>query len=75
MKDSSTSDLSILVLIVLCNTTNIIKNPYLVAKFVEVLFTSCPLIQPQASHFNDLIVNYPFAENFLISALMKFYSG
>jgi ubiquitin conjugation factor E4 B len=68
------ADISVFALIILCNTTNLIKNPYLVAKLVEVLFTSCPMIQPQAKYFHDLLVNYPFAENTLVSAVMKFYS-
>jgi ubiquitin conjugation factor E4 B len=74
MKDTQINDLSFFVLLILCNTTNIIKNPYLVAKFVEILFSSCPLIQPQASYFNNLIIDFPFAENYLITSLMKFYS-
>jgi hypothetical protein len=75
MKDAQINDLTLFALVILCNTTNIIKNPYLVAKFVEILFTSCPLIQPQASYFNNLIIDFPLAENYLITSLMKFYSG
>jgi hypothetical protein len=75
MKETIIDDLALLNLVIMSNSTNIIRNPYLVAKYVEILFTSCSMIQPQASYFNKMIINYPNAENYLISALMKFYSG
>ena len=64
-----------MIIIILCNTNNCIKNPYLLAKYVEVLFTSCPMVQPHTKYFNDLLINFPFAEKSLVSALMKFYAG
>lgn len=76
LQDPATIDISIFVLIVICNNFTLIKNPYLIAKFVEILFTSCPMVQPQANYFNSLLLSYfPYDERVLVAALMKFYSG
>lgn len=76
LHDPSSIDISLFVLIIICNNFTLVKNPYLIAKYVEVLFTSCPMVQPQANYFNTLLINYfPYDERFLVAALMKFYSG
>ena len=76
LQDPAAMDIAIFVLIVICNNFTLIKNPYLVAKYVEILFTSCPMVQPQANYFNSLLINYfPFDDRILVAALMKFYSG
>ncbi|CAF0784818.1 unnamed protein product [Brachionus calyciflorus] len=74
LQDPSSEDLSLFVSLILCNGTNFIKNPYLVAKFVEVFFTSCPMVQPKANYFNNLIVYQRFDGRDLVNSLMKFYS-
>lgn len=75
LQDPSVDDLSLFVLVMLANGTSLIKNPYLVAKFVEILFTSCPMVQPKANHFNNLLINNRFDARSVVSSLMKFYSG
>lgn len=76
LQDMATMDIAVFVLIVICNNFVLIKNPYLIAKYVEILFTSCPMVQPQANYFNNLLLNYfPFDDRQLVAALMKFYSG
>jgi ubiquitin conjugation factor E4 B len=75
LKDISIEQINIFILVLLSNTSSLIKNPYLIAKLVEILFTSCPMIQPQANYFHDNLINFPFAENTIVSSLMKFYSG
>lgn len=76
LQDPSTMDVALFVLLVVCNNFALIKNPYLVAKYVEILFTSTPMVQPQASYFNTLLFNYfPYDDRSLVAALMKFYAG
>lgn len=52
---------------------HLIKNPYLTAKLVEVLFVISPSIQQTTKKIYDLIMNHKLAQSALISALMKFY--
>lgn len=61
-------------LLMLC-TSYYMRNPYLVAKLVEVLFVINPHLQ--AGRTDDLhtrIMSNPIAEQHLPSALMKFYT-
>jgi len=73
LDDHSAHDLSLFFAVFSCNS-NYMKNPYLFAKLVEVLFTSSPLVQPRTKYFNDLVINYPCAQKYLVTSLMKFYS-
>ncbi|PIK41647.1 putative ubiquitin conjugation factor E4 B [Apostichopus japonicus] len=66
-------DLVHFVLIFLCST-NYIKNPYLVAKLVELMFVLCPAIQNKTSKVYEAIQLHPLALNHLIPSLMKFYT-
>ena len=72
-EDPCGQDISAFIIIFICNS-NYIKNPYLVAKLVEVLFTSCPLVQQTTKYFHGFMINFPFIEKYLITALMKFYT-
>lgn len=50
-----------------------IKNPYVTAKLVEVLFVFSPSIQP-ANTLHASILNHELAQTVLVSSLMKFYT-
>jgi ubiquitin conjugation factor E4 B len=52
---------------------HLIKNPYLTAKLVEVLFVISPTIQQTTAKIYNMIMNHELAQSALIPALMKFY--
>lgn len=58
----------------LCNQ-NYIRNPYLVAKLVEVMFMTNPAVQPRTQKFFEMIENHPLSTKLLVPSLMKFYTG
>lgn len=74
LNDPKMDEISIFILVILSNTSNCIKNPYLLAKYVEILYNTCPMIQPQTKYLNGLLINSPFAERVLVPVLMKFYA-
>lgn len=45
-----------------------IKNPYVLAKLVEVLF-----VTPQNQNLHNMVMFHPIAQTVLVSSLMKFY--
>jgi len=51
------------------------KNPYLIAKLIEVLFVLNPSIQPKTEVLNNMMMSHPLSVSHLPSALMKFYTG
>lgn len=51
------------------------KNPYLLAKLIEVLFVLNPSIQPKTEVLNSMMMSHPLSLTHLPSALMKFYTG
>lgn len=51
------------------------KNPYLIAKLIEVLFVLNPNIQPKTEVLNNMMMSHPLSVSPLPSALMKFYTG
>lgn len=51
-----------------------IKNPYLLAKLIEVLFILHPSIQPLLSNLHDRIMSHPFSSDPLPHYLMRFYT-
>lgn len=53
---------------------NLIKNPYITAKLVEVLFVTSPSIQNSTQALHGNILNHELAQTVLVSALMKFYT-
>ncbi|TRY82499.1 hypothetical protein DNTS_013817 [Danionella cerebrum] len=61
-------------LVVFICSQNYIKNPYLIAKLVEVLFVTNPAVQPRTQRFFEMMENHPLSVNQLVPALMKFYT-
>ncbi|XP_046673336.1 ubiquitin conjugation factor E4 B isoform X1 [Homalodisca vitripennis] len=51
-----------------------IKNPYLVAKIIEVLFVLNPGIQAHTEDLYSRVMAHPISEHHLPSCLMKFYT-
>jgi len=73
LEDSWTNDLATFFL-VLISSTHILKNPYLVSKFVEILFVADPSIQRHSSRLHDLVTSHPLGPKILASSLMRFYT-
>ncbi|KRY50388.1 Ubiquitin conjugation factor E4 B, partial [Trichinella britovi] len=61
-------------LTLVCNADQF-KNPYLVAKVVEVIFYTCPQLRPAANSLHMAILNHPLAPANFFRSLVKFYSG
>lgn len=53
---------------------HLIKNPYITAKLIEVLFVTSPTIQTASQRLYLQIINHELAQTALVSALMKFYT-
>uniref|UniRef100_A0A182JGK6 Ubiquitin conjugation factor E4 B n=1 Tax=Anopheles atroparvus TaxID=41427 RepID=A0A182JGK6_ANOAO len=53
---------------------HLIKNPYITAKLIEVLFVTSPTIQTTSPRLYLQIINHELAQTALVSALMKFYT-
>ena len=51
------------------------KNPYLVSKLVEILFVINPAVQDRTQDLYLRMMSHPISEEYLPSALMKFYTG
>ncbi|XP_069466097.1 ubiquitin conjugation factor E4 B isoform X2 [Ambystoma mexicanum] len=68
-----TQDIVTFLVVLLCNQ-NYIRNPYLVAKLVEVMFVTNPSIQPRTQKFFEMIENHPLSTKLLVPSLMKFYT-
>ncbi|XP_044253730.1 ubiquitin conjugation factor E4 B [Tribolium madens] len=60
-------------LVTICSS-NMIKNPYLVAKLVEVVFIIIPTFQPRCEMLYDRFMSHEISRTVLPSALMKFYT-
>jgi len=73
LEDSWTNDLATFFL-VLISSTHILKNPYLVSKFVEILFVADPSIQRHSSRLHDMVTGHPLGPKILASSLMRFYT-
>lgn len=69
-----TEDIVTFLVVFLCSQ-NYIKNPYLIAKLVEVLFVTNPAVQPRTQRFFEMMESHPLSVNQLVPALMKFYTG
>ncbi|XP_013412896.1 ubiquitin conjugation factor E4 B [Lingula anatina] len=61
-------------LIVFISSSHYIKNPYLVAKLIEVMFVLNPNVQPRTEKTSDMVLNNSLALDNLSPALMKFYT-
>uniref|UniRef100_A0A8C1EA15 Ubiquitin conjugation factor E4 B n=1 Tax=Cyprinus carpio carpio TaxID=630221 RepID=A0A8C1EA15_CYPCA len=68
-----TEDIVTFLVVFICSQ-NYIKNPYLIAKLVEVLFVTNPAVQPRTQRFFEVMENHPLSVNQLVPALMKFYT-
>ncbi|XP_056304910.1 ubiquitin conjugation factor E4 B isoform X3 [Danio aesculapii] len=68
-----TEDIVTFLVVFICSQ-NYIKNPYLIAKLVEVLFVTNPAVQPRTQRFFEMLENHPLSVNQLVPALMKFYT-
>lgn len=73
LEDGWSNDLATFFL-VLISSTHILKNPYLVSKFVEILFVADPSIQRHSSRLHDLVTSHPLGPKVLASSLMRFYT-
>lgn len=71
--ESSTQDIATFLVVLLCNQ-NYIRNPYLVAKLVEVMFVTNPAIQHRTQKFFEMIEGHPLSVKLLVPSLMKFYT-
>ncbi|XP_076451864.1 LOW QUALITY PROTEIN: ubiquitin conjugation factor E4 B-like [Babylonia areolata] len=60
-------------LIVMICSQNYIRNPYLLAKLVEVVFVMQPMVQPRAHKISQALLMHELALAFLTPALMQFY--
>lgn len=60
-------------LVAVCNGHRI-KNPYLVAKIVEVLFVMDPAISLRTENIYTRVMAHPVSQRSLPRALMKFYT-
>ncbi|KAJ8259685.1 hypothetical protein GJAV_G00172260 [Gymnothorax javanicus] len=68
-----TQDIVTFLVVFICSQ-NYIRNPYLIAKLVEVLFVTNPAVQPRTQRFSEMMENHPLAVKQLVPALMKFYT-
>lgn len=60
-------------LVTICSS-NMIKNPYLVAKLIEVVFVIIPSIQPRCEPLYNRLMLHHISRTVLPSCLMKFYT-
>ncbi|XP_072101440.1 ubiquitin conjugation factor E4 B isoform X3 [Mobula birostris] len=68
-----TQDVVTFLVVFICSQ-NYIRNPYLIAKLVEVMFVTNPAVQPRTQKFYEMMENHPLATKQLVPALMKFYT-
>ncbi|KAG8434802.1 hypothetical protein GDO86_012957 [Hymenochirus boettgeri] len=68
-----TQDIATFLVVLLCNQ-NYIRNPYLFAKLVEVMFVTNPTVQHRTQKFFEIIENHPLSTKLLVPSLMKFYT-
>ncbi|XP_061592345.1 ubiquitin conjugation factor E4 B isoform X2 [Cololabis saira] len=66
-------DIVTFLVVFICNQSYI-RNPYLIAKLVEVLFVTNPAVQPRTQRFSEMMENHPLSVKHLVPALMKFYT-
>ncbi|KAF7257772.1 hypothetical protein EG68_04645 [Paragonimus skrjabini miyazakii] len=69
---SSQTTLVSLVLFVICHA-HFVRNPYLVAKFVEVLFFCDPAVSGRPNDLHNAVKLHPLATTHLINSLIQFY--
>ena len=69
----NSQDLIVFIIVMICSP-HYISNPYLTAKFIEVLFVACPLLHNYTQEFYMQILSHSLAEVHLARSLMKFYT-
>ena len=74
LADPGTGSVLQLLIVMMCSQ-NYIRNPYLLAKMVEVIFVMQPMVQPKAIKINQALLMHELALSFLTPALMQFYVG
>jgi len=72
--DPCTDRILHMLIVVVCSS-NYIKNPYLTAKLVEVIFVMNPNIQQRTESLHEKFLMHPLALQHLVPALMLFYTG
>ncbi|CAK8686773.1 unnamed protein product [Clavelina lepadiformis] len=73
LEDTTAKNIA-LFLIVFISSAHYFKNPYLVAKLVEVLFVINPNTQQLTRSLYEMVEGHPLAVKHLAYALMKFYT-
>ncbi|KAL1494534.1 hypothetical protein ABEB36_010117 [Hypothenemus hampei] len=71
--DNTEDPLIAWLLVTICSP-NLIKNPYLVAKLIEVMFAIIPSIQPRCEPLYNRLMAHHISCTVLPSCLMKFYT-
>ncbi|CAH1129076.1 unnamed protein product [Ceutorhynchus assimilis] len=71
--DNAEDTLITWLLVTICSS-NMFKNPYLVAKLIEVVFVIIPNIQPRCEPLYNRLMSHPISQTVLSSCLMKFYT-
>lgn len=71
--DHLSQDLMTFLLTAICST-NYFKNPYLMSKFLEVLYVINPAILESTEALHLRFMSHPISEEHLPSALMRFYT-
>lgn len=72
--ENNVSQELIVFLIVFVCSPQMVNNPYLIAKLVEVLFVSSPTLHHFTQVFHTQILSHKLAEEHLARSLMKFYA-
>ncbi|XP_066259795.1 ubiquitin conjugation factor E4 B [Euwallacea similis] len=73
ISDNAEDPLIAWLLVTMCSS-NMIKNPYLVAKLIEVVFVIIPSIQPRCEPLYNRLMAHHISCTVLPSCLMKFYT-
>ncbi|XP_038076555.1 ubiquitin conjugation factor E4 B-like [Patiria miniata] len=73
LEDTAQQDMVLFIVVIACSA-HCIRNPYLVAKMVEVIFVLSPVVQARTAKIYEAIQNHPLAQNHLVPALMTFYT-
>ncbi|CAG2108572.1 unnamed protein product [Medioppia subpectinata] len=71
--DLNSQDLIVFIIIMICSP-HYISNPYLTAKFIEVMFVSSPILHNYTQEFYVQVLSHSLAELHLARSLMKFYT-
>ena len=74
INDPSFNQIVTFILLMVC-TPHYFKNPYLLAKVVEVIFIMTPGIIPGEGNTLDMFMSHPLASGQLPRALINLYIG